>query len=31
MRRGKVTAAGLPSAGATKADLANLMVGRSVL
>jgi simple sugar transport system ATP-binding protein len=31
MRRGKVTAAGLPTAGATKADLARLMVGRSVL
>src|SRR6185295_15642911 len=29
MRRGKVTAAGLPTAGATKADLARLMVGRS--
>ncbi len=31
MRRGRVTAAGVPSAGATKADLARLMVGRSVL
>ena len=31
MRRGKVTAAGMPTAGATKADLARLMVGRSVL
>ncbi|MDQ3127945.1 MAG: ABC transporter ATP-binding protein [Chloroflexota bacterium] len=31
MRRGQVTAAGLPTAGATKADLARLMVGRSVL
>ena len=31
MRRGKVTAAGLPAAGATKADLARLMVGRAVL
>ncbi len=31
MRRGKVTAAGLPAAGATKADLARLMVGREVL
>src|SRR3954454_17735198 len=31
MRRGRVTAAGIPSAGATKADLARLMVGRSVL
>jgi ABC-type uncharacterized transport system ATPase subunit len=31
MRRGTVTAAGLPTAGATKADLARLMVGRSVL
>ena len=31
MRRGKVTAAGLPTAGATKSDLARLMVGRSVL
>jgi general nucleoside transport system ATP-binding protein len=31
MRRGRVTAAGLPTAGATKADLARLMVGRSVL
>jgi ABC-type uncharacterized transport system ATPase subunit len=31
MRRGRVTAAGLPAAGATKADLARLMVGRSVL
>ncbi|HEY8631779.1 MAG TPA: ABC transporter ATP-binding protein [Candidatus Limnocylindrales bacterium] len=31
MRRGVVTAAGLPTAGATKADLARLMIGRSVL
>ena len=31
MRRAKVTAAGLPAAGATKADLARLMVGREVL
>src|SRR3954451_13816260 len=31
MRRGKVTASGLPTPGATKADLARLMVGRSVL
>ena len=31
MRRGKVTAAGLPAAGATKSDLARLMVGREVL
>jgi ABC-type uncharacterized transport system ATPase subunit len=31
MRRGVVTAAGLPTAGATKAYLAPLMVGRSVL
>src|SRR5215212_737272 len=31
MRRGRVTASGLPTAGATKADLARLMVGRSVL
>ena len=31
MRRGKVTASGLPTAGATKSDLARLMVGRSVL
>ena len=31
MRRGKVTASGLPTAGATKADLARLMVGRSIL
>ena len=31
MRRGKVTAAGRPTAGATRADLARLMVGRSVL
>jgi simple sugar transport system ATP-binding protein len=31
MRRGKVTASGLPTAGATRADLARLMVGRSVL
>jgi simple sugar transport system ATP-binding protein len=31
MRRGRVTATGLPTAGATKAGLAQLMVGRSVL
>lgn len=31
MRRGRVTAAGLPAAGATKEDLARLMVGRTVL
>ncbi len=31
MQRGKVTAAGLPAAGATKVELARLMVGRSVL
>jgi simple sugar transport system ATP-binding protein len=31
MRRGKVTAAGIPAAGATREDLARLMVGRSVL
>jgi simple sugar transport system ATP-binding protein len=31
MRRGRVTAAGIPAAGATKAELARLMVGRSVL
>ncbi len=31
MRRGKVTAAGIPAAGATRAELARLMVGRSVL
>jgi len=31
MRRGRVTAAGVPAAGATKGDLARLMVGRSVL
>jgi simple sugar transport system ATP-binding protein len=31
MRRGKVTASGLPTAGATKADLARLMVGRTVI
>lgn len=31
MRRGHVTAAGLPAAGATKEDLARLMVGRAVL
>ncbi len=31
MRRGTVTATGMPTAGATKADLATLMVGRSVL
>ena len=31
MRRGQVTAAGLPAAGATREDLARLMVGRSIL
>jgi general nucleoside transport system ATP-binding protein len=31
MRRGRVTAAALPAAGATKAQLATLMVGRAVL
>ncbi len=31
MRRGKVTAAGLPAAGATATQLARLMVGREVL
>jgi general nucleoside transport system ATP-binding protein len=31
MRRGHVTAAGIPAAGATKEDLARLMVGRTVL
>ena len=31
MRRGRVTAAGVPAAGATREDLARLMVGRSVL
>ena len=31
MRRGKVTAAGIPAAGTTKADLASRMVGRSVI
>ncbi len=31
MRRGHVTAAGIPAAGATKEDLAKLMVGRTVL
>jgi simple sugar transport system ATP-binding protein len=31
MRRGKVTAAALPAAGVTKAQLATLMVGREVL
>ena len=31
MRRGHVTAAGVPAAGATKEDLARLMVGRAVL
>ncbi len=31
MRRGKVTAASLPAAGVTKAQLATLMVGREVL
>ena len=31
LRRGKVTAAGLPAAGATKRELARLMVGREVL
>ncbi len=31
MRRGKVTAAGVPAAGMTKRDLAQLMVGRELL
>jgi ABC-type uncharacterized transport system ATPase subunit len=31
LRRGKVTAAGIPAKGATKAQLAKLMVGREVL
>jgi simple sugar transport system ATP-binding protein len=31
MRRGHVTAAGVPAAGATREDLARLMVGRTVL
>ena len=31
LRRGKVTAAGVPAKGATKAQLATLMVGREVL
>ncbi len=31
MRRGKVTAAGIPAAGATRVDLAQLMVGRDVV
>ncbi len=31
MRRGRVTAAGIPAAGSTRADLARLMVGRDVL
>ena len=31
MRRGRVTAAGIPAAGATQADLARLMVGRELL
>src|SRR5215210_2168068 len=31
MRRGQVTAAGIPAAGATMPDLARLMVGRTVL
>jgi ABC-type uncharacterized transport system ATPase subunit len=31
MRRGKVTAAGVPMAGTTTADLARLMVGREVI
>jgi len=31
MRRGRVTAAGIPAAGATREELARLMVGRSVL
>jgi ABC-type uncharacterized transport system ATPase subunit len=31
MRRGRVTAAGLPAAGLTKSQLAQLMVGREVL
>ncbi len=31
MRRGKVTAAGIPAAGTTNADLASRMVGRTVI
>ena len=31
LRRGKVTAAGMPAAGSTRADLARLMVGREVI
>jgi simple sugar transport system ATP-binding protein len=31
IRRGKVTAAGLPAAGATRADLARRMIGREVI
>jgi ABC-type uncharacterized transport system ATPase subunit len=31
IRRGKVTAAGIPAAGPTKADLARLMIGREVV
>ena len=31
MRRGKVTAAGMPPTGSTRADLARLMVGREVI
>jgi general nucleoside transport system ATP-binding protein len=31
MRRGRVTAAGIPAEGATKTDLARLMVGREML
>ena len=31
MRRGKVTAAGMPAAGSTRASLARLMVGREVI
>jgi ABC-type uncharacterized transport system ATPase subunit len=31
MRRGRVTAAGIPAAGATRAELARLMVGREML
>ena len=31
MRRGRVTASGIPAAGATRTDLARMMVGRDVL
>jgi simple sugar transport system ATP-binding protein len=31
VRRGKVTAAGMPAAGSTRADLARLMIGREVI